>query len=139
MINKVILIGNLGKDPEVKYTQTGTAICSFSLATTRRWQTKDGEKKEETEWVYIEAWSKLAELCGEYLAKGRQAYVEGRLKTDKWTDKQSGQEKYRTKVVAEQVKFLGGKSDRVPAAADEKEPETGSAAPAAPAPDDIPF
>jgi single-strand DNA-binding protein len=109
MVNKVILVGNLGKDPEVKYTAGGQAVANFSVATSRSWTDKQsGQKKEETEWHNIEVWGKQAELCGQYLSKGRQVFIEGRLKTDKWQDKQSGQDRYRVKVVAESVRFLSG-------------------------------
>jgi single-strand DNA-binding protein len=110
MVNKVILIGNLGKDPEVRYTQGGQAVANLRIATSRSWTDKQsGQRKEETEWHDVEVWGKQAEQCGEYLAKGRQVYIEGRLKTDKWQDKQSGQERSRVKVVADSVRFLGGR------------------------------
>jgi single-strand DNA-binding protein len=110
MVNKVILIGNLGKDPEVRYTSGGQAVANLRIATSRSWTDKQsGQRKEETEWHDVEVWGKQAEQCGEYLAKGRQVYVEGRLKTDKWQDKQSGQERSKVKVVAESVRFLGGR------------------------------
>jgi single-strand DNA-binding protein len=110
MVNKVILIGNLGKDPEVRYTSGGQAVANIRIATSRSWTDKQsGQRKEETEWHDVEVWGKQAEQCGEYLAKGRQVYVEGRLKTDKWQDKQSGQDRYRVKVVADSVRFLGGR------------------------------
>ena len=109
MVNKVILIGNLGKDPEVRYTSGGQAVANLRIATSRSWTDKQsGQRKEETEWHDVEVWGKQAEQCGEYLAKGRQVFVEGRLKTDKWQDKTSGQERSRVKVVAENVRFLGG-------------------------------
>ena len=109
MVNKVILIGNLGKDPEVRYTSGGQAVANLRIATSRSWTDKaSGQKKEETEWHDVEVWGKQAEQVGEYLAKGRQVYVEGRLKTDKWQDKTSGQERSRVKVVADSVRFLGG-------------------------------
>ena len=109
MVNRVILVGNLGKDPEVRYTSGGQAVANLRIATSRSWTDKQsGQKKEETEWHDVEVWGKQAEQCGEYLAKGRQVFVEGRLKTDKWQDKQSGQERSRVKVVAESVRFLGG-------------------------------
>jgi single-strand DNA-binding protein len=109
MVNKVILVGNLGKDPEVRYTSGGQAVANLRIATSRSWTDKQsGQKKEETEWHDVEVWGKQAEQCGEFLAKGRQVYVEGRLKTDAWDDKASGQKKYRVKVVADTVRFLGG-------------------------------
>lgn len=107
-VNKVILIGNLGRDPEVRYTKDGQAIATLSVATTRTWFDKQKqEKREETEWHRVKVFGKQAENCGEYLSKGRQVYVEGRLKTDKYTDKQ-GVERYTTDVIAENVQFLGG-------------------------------
>jgi single-strand DNA-binding protein len=109
MVNKVILVGNLGKDPEVRYTSGGQAVASLRIATSRSWTDKQsGQRKEETEWHDVEVWGKQAEQCGEYLSKGRQVYVEGRLKTDKWQDKQTGQDRYRVKIVADTVRFLGG-------------------------------
>ena len=110
MVNRVILIGNLGKDPEVRYTSGGQAVANLRIATSRSWTDKaSGQRKEETEWHDVEVWGKQAEQCGEYLAKGRQVYVEGRLKTDKWQDKQTNQERSKVKVVAEAVRFLGGR------------------------------
>ncbi len=110
MVNKVILVGNLGKDPEVRYTSGGQAVANLRIATSRSWTDKQtSQRKEETEWHDVEVWGKQAEQCGEYLAKGRQVYVEGRLKTDKWQDKQSGQERSKVKVVADTVRFLGGR------------------------------
>ncbi len=109
MVNRVILVGNLGKDPEVRYTSGGQAVANLRIATSRSWTDKQsGQRKEETEWHDVEVWGKQAEQCGEYLSKGRQVYVEGRLKTDKWQDKQSGQERSKVKIVAETVRFLGG-------------------------------
>ena len=110
MVNKVILVGNLGKDPEVRYTSGGQAVANLRIATSRTWNDKQsGQKREETEWHDVEVWGKQAELCGEYLSKGRMVYLEGRLKTDKWQDKQTGQDRYRVKVVADTVRFLGGR------------------------------
>jgi single-strand DNA-binding protein len=118
MVNKVILVGNLGKDPEVRYTSGGQAVANLRIATSRSWTDKQsGQRKEETEWHDVEVWGKQAEQCGEYLAKGRQVYVEGRLKTDKWQDKQSGQERSKVKVVADTVRFLGGRGAGAGAAA----------------------
>ncbi|MEO7337699.1 MAG: single-stranded DNA-binding protein [Caldimonas sp.] len=108
-VNKVILIGNLGRDPEVRYTPNGNAVCNVSVATTRNWKNKDsGDKVEETEWHRVVFYDRLAEIAGEYLKKGRSVYVEGRLKTRKWTDK-DGAEKYTTEVIAEEMKMLGGR------------------------------
>jgi single-strand DNA-binding protein len=110
-INKVILIGNLGRDPEVRYAPSGLAVANMSLATTRSWKDKtSGEKQEEVEWHRVVLYDRQAELAGEYLFKGSAVYIEGRLKTRKWTDK-DGVEKYTTEVVCESMQFLGGKSD----------------------------
>jgi single-strand DNA-binding protein len=109
MLNKAMIIGNLGKDPEVRYTGGGTAVCTLSVATSHKWKDKQsGEMREETEWHRVEVFGKQAELCGEHLKKGRTVYCEGRIKTDSWEDKQTGQKKYATKIVADWVKFLGG-------------------------------
>jgi single-strand DNA-binding protein len=107
-VNKVILIGNLGKDPEVKYTPTGTAVAKFSLATNERYKDKAGEWQDRTEWHNIVAWQRLAEIAGEYLKKGRSVYVEGRIQTHSWEDKQSGQKKYMTEIIANDLVLLGG-------------------------------
>jgi single-strand DNA-binding protein len=108
-VNKVILIGNLGRDPEVRYAPSGSAICNVTLATSRQWKDKtSGEKQEETEWHRVVFYDRLAEIAGEYLKKGRPVYVEGRLKTRKWTDK-DGVEKYTTEIVADQMQLLGGR------------------------------
>ncbi len=108
-INKVILIGNLGRDPEVRYTPNGAAVCNVSVATTRNWKDKNsGDKMEETEWHRVVFYDRLAEIAGEYLKKGRPVYVEGRLKTRKWQDKE-GKDNYTTEIVAEQMQLLGGR------------------------------
>jgi single-strand DNA-binding protein len=108
-INKVILIGNLGKDPEVRYTPNGNAICNVSVATTRTWKDKtSGDKQEETEWHRVVFYDRLAEIAGEYLKKGRSVYVEGRLKTRKWQNKE-GQDVYTTEVIATEMQMLGGR------------------------------
>lgn len=108
-INKVILIGNVGKDPEVRYTSSGAAICNISVATSRNWKDKNsGERQEETEWHRVVFYDRLAEIAGEYLRKGRSVYIEGRLKTRKWADK-DGIEKYTTEIIADQMQMLGGK------------------------------
>jgi single-strand DNA-binding protein len=106
-INKVILIGNLGADPEMKYTANGTPMCTFRIATTEVWGDRDGNQQERTEWHRIVAWGKLGEICGQYLAKGRQVYVEGSLRTRSWEDA-SGNRRWITEVVARDVQFLGG-------------------------------
>ena len=108
-VNKVILIGNLGRDPEVRYAPSGSAICNVTLATSRQWKDKNsGERQEETEWHRVVFYDRLAEIAGEYLKKGRPVYVEGRLKTRKWTDK-DGVEKYTTEIVADQMQLLGSR------------------------------
>ena len=108
-INKVILIGNLGRDPEVRYTPNGNAICNISVATTRNWKDKtSGDKVEETEWHRVVFYDRLAEIAGEYLKKGRSVYVEGRLKTRKWQDKE-GKDQYTTEVIATEMQMLGGR------------------------------
>ncbi len=108
-VNKVILIGNLGRDPETRYAPSGGAICNVSIATTRTWKDKaSGEKREETEWHRVVFYDRLAEIAGEYLKKGRPVYVEGRLKTRKWQDK-DGQDKYTTEIIAEEMQLLGSR------------------------------
>lgn len=110
-VNKVILIGRLGGDPEVRYTSNGGAVANFNMATNESWTDKSGQKQERTEWHKIVVWGKLGELCGQYLSKGRQAFVEGRLQTREWQDKE-GNKRYTTEVVAQNIQFLGGPGDR---------------------------
>jgi single-strand DNA-binding protein len=108
-VNKVILIGNLGKDPEVRYTPNGNAVCNLRIATTRNWKNRDsGEKQEETEWHSVVLYDRQAEVAGEYLKKGRPVYIEGRLKTRKWQDK-DGNDRYTTEIVGESMQLLGGR------------------------------
>ncbi len=107
-VNKVILIGNLGADPELRYTSGGTAVTNFRVATNEQWTDKNGERQERTEWHQIVVWGKQAENCGKYLRKGRSVYVEGRLQTRQWED-QSGNKRYTTEVVAQIIQFLGGR------------------------------
>lgn len=107
-VNKVILIGNLGRDPEMRYAPSGSAVCNVSVATTRQWKDKSGEKKEETEWHRVVFYDRLAEIAGEYLKKGRPVYVEGRLKYGKYTDKE-GVERYTTDIIATEMQLLGGR------------------------------
>ena len=132
-INKAILVGRLGRDPEIRYTPDGTAVCTFSIATSESWKDKNtGEKKEKTEWHRIVVWRKLAEICGEYLAKGRQVYIEGKLQTRSW--EQDGVTRYTTEIVAMDVQFLGGRDSN----------DTSGPTPMTPPPetsqdDDIPF
>jgi len=105
-VNKVILVGRLGQNPEVRYTPSGAAVANFSIATSESWVDKSGQKQERTEWHRIVVWGKTAENCNQYLAKGRQVYVEGRLQTRQWQDK-DGQTKYTTEIQAQTVQFLG--------------------------------
>ncbi len=107
-LNKVILIGNLGADPEMRYSPSGRAVTNFRMATTRHWNTQDGERREETEWHRIVAFSKLAEICGQYLKKGAPVYVEGRLQTRSWED-QSGMKRYTTEIVANEMQMLSAR------------------------------
>ena len=110
-VNKVMVLGRLGQDPELKYTPSGAAVCNFSLATTENWVDKSGQKQERTEWHRIVVWGKLGELCNQYLGKGRQAFVEGRLQTRQWEDK-NGQKRYTTEINATNVQFLGGMASK---------------------------
>ena len=164
-VNKVILVGNLGKDPEVRYMPSGSAICSVTIATSRQWKDKtSGDRQEETEWHRVTFFDRMAEIAGEYLKKGRPVYVEGRLKTRKYTDK-DGVEKYTTEIVATDMQLLGGREGgggggggmggddmgSAPAAAPRSAPPARSAPASRPAPatkastgfddmdDDIPF
>jgi single-strand DNA-binding protein len=110
-VNKVILLGNLGKDPDVKYTPQGTPVAKFSLATNERYKDKDGNWSDRTEWHNITAWGRTAEIAGEYLKKGRQVYIEGSLRTHSWDDKQSGQKKYMTEIWVNDLVLLGGRGE----------------------------
>ena len=122
-VNKVILIGNLGQDPELRSTPSGTSVATFTLATNESWTDRDGAKQERTEWHRIVAWGKLAEICGQYLRKGRQVYIEGRLTTRSWEDRQGNQRK-TTEIVAQQMLMLGGRGpDQGGAEADKETPE----------------
>jgi len=114
-VNKVIILGRIGKDPEIRYTGEGTAVCNFSLATSEQWKDKStGEKKEKTEWHRVVVFGKVAELCNQYLSKGRQAYVEGRLETRSWDNKE-GVKQYTTEIKASSVQFIGGDDKQAPA------------------------
>ena len=110
-VNKVILVGNLGANPEVRYTAGGQPVANLRLATTEKWVNKNGEKSEITEWHRVVAWGKLAETCGQYLQKGKQIYVEGRLQTRSWEDRETGQKKYRTEVICNNFQMLGKRGD----------------------------
>src|SRR5258707_13473562 len=110
-VNKVILVGNLGKDPEVKFTPSGVPVAKFSLATNERFKDKAGEWQDRTEWHKIVVWQRLAEIVGEYVKKGSKIYIEGRLQTSSWEDKQSGEKKDRPEVVASDLVLLGGRGE----------------------------
>ena len=139
-LNKVMLIGNVGKDPEMRYTANGNAVTTFSLAVNRNYHSPEGERKEETEWFEIVTWNKLAELCSQFLQKGRQAYVEGRLHTRSW-EGQDGQKRYRTEVNAQTVLFLGGPGGGggQRQMSDQYDDAAPAAAGASVDPDDLPF
>ena len=111
MINKVILVGRLGKDPEIRSTPQGNTVAKFTLATDEKFTDRAGEKQERTEWHNIVAWGKLGEICGQYLKKGKLVYIEGSIRTDSWDDKESGQKKYRTEIVANTMKMLDRRGD----------------------------
>jgi len=133
-VNKVILLGRLGQDPELKYTPGGSPVCNFSLATTESWTDKSGQKQEKTEWHRVVVWGKLAELCNQYLSKGRQAFLEGRLQTRAWDDK-DGNKRYTTEILASTVQFIGGATAGAGAAASQGQGYDSSFAQAAPTPD----
>lgn len=124
-VNKVIIIGRLGRDPEVRYTPSGSAICNMTVATSRTWKNKNsGEREEETEWHRVVLYERLAEIAGEYLKKGKVVYIEGRLKTRKWTDKE-GVEKYTTEIVAQEMTMLGGRDEEGGAPTGNQAPTSG--------------
>lgn len=135
-INKVILIGNLGADPEVRYTPGGLAVANFRLATTENRSNKDGQREQHTEWHRIVAFGKLAEICGEYLAKGKQVYIEGRLQTRSWDDK-DGNKRWATEIVAGTMQMLGPAGKQGVSIAQDQESEFGSDL--GPSSDDVPF
>ena len=148
-VNKVIVVGNLGKDPETRFMPDGKAVCNFSVATTDTWKDKTtGEKKEATEWHRISTFGRLAEICGEYLKKGSQVYIEGKLRTRKWQDKE-GQDRYTTEIIADAMQMLGSRSGmgggepraemREPSAAGESRPAKKPAGQFQDMDDDIPF
>lgn len=131
-LNRVQLIGRLGKNPEVRYTSNGSAVANFSMATNETWTGKDGQKNERTEWHNIVAWNKLGEICGEYLTKGKQVYIEGRLTTRSWEDR-DGKPRYTTEIVASNMIMLGG-AGKDSSASQEFSPKDSSSIE-----DDIPF
>ncbi|MGI8967670.1 MAG: single-stranded DNA-binding protein [Chloroflexota bacterium] len=110
-MSKAIIIGNLGRDPEMRYTPSGAAVTSFSVACSRRYRTGDGEQREETEWFKVDCWNKLAETANEYLSKGKQVYIEGRLSMDTWDDRQSGEKRSQMKITANELQMLGSRDD----------------------------
>jgi single-strand DNA-binding protein len=150
-VNKVILLGNLGKDPEMKVTPAGKPVAKFSLATNERYKDKDGNWQDRTEWHNIVLWERLAEIAGEYLKKGSKVYIEGRIRTDSWDDKQTNQKKYMTNIIANELVLLGGRgeggggesSTRGVATGgnnfDQREPEPASATSSPISDEDIPF
>jgi single-strand DNA-binding protein len=111
MINKVILVGRLGKDPEIRSTPQGSTVAKFTVATDEKFTDREGNKQERTEWHNIAAWGKLGEICGQYLKKGKLVYIEGSIRTDSWDDKESGQKKYRTEIIANTMKMLDRRGD----------------------------
>jgi single-strand DNA-binding protein len=136
-VNKVILIGNLGKDPEVRFTPSGSAVANFSLATSEQWNDREGKRQERTEWHNIVVWGKQGELCGQYLAKGRQVYVEGSIRTRSYDDK-NGVKRYITEIVAQKIRFLGGGGGtRMAPEAETADDMGGGGVP--PLDDDVPF
>jgi len=139
-LNKVMLIGNLGKDPELRYTSSGVAVATFSLATNESWRDQDGNTQERTEWHNIVTWRKLAEICGEWLKKGKKVYIEGRIQTRSYDDKNSGAKRYITEIVADSMIMLDSRgSDGSSAGPASGQPAGEMRAPAASAEDDLPF
>jgi single-strand DNA-binding protein len=136
-VNKAILVGRLGKDPEVRYTGSGTAVASFTMATSVNFTNKNGEKTDNTEWHRIVAFGKLGEICGEYLAKGKQIYIEGRLQTREWADR-DGNKRWTTEIVAQTMQMLGAASDRVRSDAGDTAPPINDV-PDVGTEDDVPF
>ena len=110
-VNKVILVGRLGKDPEIRSTPSGATVAKFTIATDERFTDRSGERQERTEWHNIVAWNKLAEICGQYLKKGKLVYIEGSIRTDSWDDKETGQKRYRTEIIANTMQMLDRKGD----------------------------
>lgn len=138
-LNKAMLIGNLGRDPELKYTQNGNSVCNFSIATSESWKDKDGNSKESTEWHRIVVWGKQAENCAKYLVKGRTVYVEGNLRTRQWEDK-DGNKRNTTEINAQVVQFLGGQGkEQATGSGDTQVPEQPALKDGVPASDDDGF
>ncbi len=134
-LNKATLIGNLGKDPELSYTPSGVAVAKFSIATNERWKDQEGNLQERTEWHNIVAWRKLAEICGQYLKKGSKVYLEGKLQTRSWDDKNTGVKRYTTEIIADDLIMLDSRGAAAPVA----EVAGVSAEPQEPEKDDLPF
>ncbi|MGK2860137.1 MAG: single-stranded DNA-binding protein [Thermoanaerobaculia bacterium] len=111
MVNKVILVGRLGKDPEVRSTPSGQTVAEFTMATDEKYTDKSGNKVERTEWHNVQAWGRLGEICGQYLRKGKLIYIEGRIQTDSWDDKETGQKRYKTRITANEMKMLGSRGE----------------------------
>ena len=137
MVNKATLIGRLGTDPEVRYTQDGTPVATFNLATDEQWKGKDGNKVQKTEWHRIVAWRKLGQVCGEYLTKGKLVYIEGKIQTRQWEDK-DGIKRYTTEIVANGMKMLGGTPGNEQSSK-QGQSKPNNAPPSMPVDDDIPF
>jgi single-strand DNA-binding protein len=135
-VNRVILVGNLGRDPELRYTKDGQGVTNFTLATNERWRDKDGGSQERTEWHRIVVWGKQGENCAQYLQKGRSVYLEGRIQTREWEDK-DGNKRQTTEIVAQTVQFLGGRGEGAPRGASPPPPDNGGGGRADG--DDIPF
>jgi single-strand DNA-binding protein len=131
MLNKAMIIGNLGADPEMRYTQSGTAVANFNVATTERYTNNAGERVEETEWHKVVAWQRLAEICADYLTKGSRVYIEGKIQTRKWQD-QNGNDRYTTEIVAREMKMLSDRQQGTSV-------DAGSTNGADPIPEDVPF
>lgn len=145
-VNKAIIVGNLGRDPEMRTTQSGSQIATFSVATSRQYNDRDGQRQEETEWHRIVAFGRLAEICGQYLHKGKQVYIEGRLQTRSWDDKETGQKRYMTEIVAQEMQMLsrGGEAPSGDAGGYGNQSQAAQGGSSAPAPagaddDDLPF
>ena len=134
MVNKAILIGRLGQDPEVRYTQSGTAVANFTVATNEKWKDKEGNPQEQTEWHRIVAFARLGEICGEYLAKGSLVYIEGRIQTRQWEDK-DGNKRYTTEIVAREMKMLDSRGSQTGGGGMEEPPVPEPTVPG----DEVPF
>ncbi len=137
-VNQVILVGHLGRDPELRYTQNGQAVANFSMATTESYAKRDGEREDRTEWHRIVAWGRLAEICAEYLSKGRQVYIEGRIQTREWEDRE-GEKRRTTEIVAREMQMLGRRGETSETTEEPQSDDVKTANVGAPSDDDIPF